>query len=102
VDVLALQEVKLPASALPGFVHRLNAACVARAVQRRRQHSGFSFRAAPNTQQVGAAGVMLLFRQALFSKGDFELQGDDQADYDWGGRMVAATAQWRGHNLGMA
>lgn len=99
VDVLALQEVKLGAGAVAALVRRLNVATAARAAARRRAHTGFVCRAAPNTTCVGRAGVLLLFRRSLCSSGALELQGEADTDFDWGGRMVSATASWGGHTM---
>jgi hypothetical protein len=99
VDVLALQEVKLGGRAVSRFVQSLNDAAAARAAERRRHHSGFCVKAAPNVAAVKSAGVILLFRKALCSSGDLELQGEAHSDFDWGGRMVSATVKWRGHTL---
>ena len=99
VDVLALQEVKLGGREISGFVHRLNSAAAARAVERRRQHTGFCFKASPNVAAVRSAGVVTLLRKALIDSGDLEMQGDAQTDFDWGGRMLSSTVAWRGHTL---
>ena len=98
-DVVALQEVKLGASELPGCVHNLNQAVAAEAARLRRQHDGFDFRAAPNAAQPASAGVMLLWRKHLVTSGRLRVGPEQAGDVHWGGRAVSAALEWGGHRL---
>ena len=99
VDVVALQEVKLGASELPGCIHSLNQAVVAEATRLRRQHGGYAFRAAPNAAQPASAGVMLLWRKSLEQAGHLKVSPAEAGDVHWGGRAVSAALEWGGHRL---
>ena len=101
LDVVAVQEVKLGASAVQDCMQRVNRAVAAQAAQQRRQHSGYCFRAAPNAAAPAAAGVMLLWRRDLVGAG-LEVEPEAAAGYDWGGRAVQACFKWGGHRLRVA